>query len=237
MDGLEVKDGTPQCGEIFKLMTDAMAKINAIPKARQPKEGIKFAYRGIDDLYNAFHSIFAELGIFVTFPKITVFKAEEVVTKKSGEGYAKESINTQRGFIFTIRFTAKDGSFVTTESVGEGVDAADKASGKATSYAMKSSLIHTFLVPTIDLADPDETNPELERPGEYQTPDAGKAEKKPSKLAELKGKLIEYMQANPPILNADWMKYADVSCKANDLAGIEASIEEAKTVIATRSPK
>ena len=173
------------------------------------------------------------------FPKITVFKAEEVVTKKSGEGYAKESINTQRGFIFTIRFTAKDGSFVTTESVGEGVDTSDKAAGKATSYAMKSALIHTFLVPTVDLEDPDGTNPELDRPGEYQTPAAadGNAPKKSSELANLKAKLIEYMQASPPILNAEWMKYADDSCKANDLEGIKASIEEAKNVIATRSPK
>lgn len=223
MEGLEATGG-----QIHKLMADAMAKINAIPKSRKPSEGsIKFAYRGIDDLYNAFHAIFAELGIYVTFDEINPYKAEEVVTKKTYNGNDKESVNTMRGFMFKIRFNAADGSYATTWSAGEGVDTADKAAGKASSYAMKSALIHTFLVPTVDLEDPDASNPELDKPGTYQAPP----------IVELKDKIIALMQVRPPVFNADWMKYADESCKKNDIAGLKACEEEAKNVMAERSPK
>ena len=226
MEGLEVAGGN-----IDVLMAKAMANINAIPKMRQPNEGgIKFSYRGIDDLYNAFHAIFAELGIIVTIEDIAPYITENVTSKK--EGYKKESTNAIRGFIYTIAFVAADGSKRTTKSVGEGFDASDKAAGKATSYAMKTALIHTFLVPTVDLEDPDASNPEIgagesDKPGEYKTPT----------VAALKDEVIAYMQVRPPVYTDEWQAYADACCKKNDQKGLQECINEAKAVIKAGAPK
>ena len=214
-------------GTIYQKLGEVMRRVGAIPKSRSPKEGIKFAYRGIDDLYNAFHTTFAELGVFVTVSEIVEYCVKDTITKKSGEGYAKETISAIRGFKFHFRFNAEDGSYVESWSLGEGVDTSDKAAGKASSYAMKSALIHCFLVPTVDLEDPDGTNPERISEGKYETPE----------LAKLKGRVVGYLQAEPPIYAGEWVEYADEVCKSNDLDGLRACITEAEAIIKERSPK
>ena len=44
--------------------------------------------------------------------------------------------------------------------IGHGVDSQDKAAGKATTYAMKYALLYTFMTPTGDIDDADETHSE-----------------------------------------------------------------------------
>lgn len=212
---------------IHGAMAEAMKRISAIPKSHRPAKGVQFAYRGIDDLYNAFHAIFADLGVFVTISEVIDYCVKDVVTKKAEADYSKETINAIRGFKFLLRFNASDGSYVETWSIGEGMDSSDKAAGKATSYAMKSALIHCFLVPTVDLEDPDGENPERICEEKYETPE----------LATLKGRVVGYIQASPSIYKGDWLKYADEVCKANDLDGLRACISEAEAVIKERSPK
>ncbi len=57
---------------------------------------------------------------------------------------------------------------------GHGVDSQDKSAGKATTYALKNALLYTFLVPTGDIDDTDNTHsddlPAIKKPAQKEEP-------------------------------------------------------------------
>jgi ERF superfamily len=114
-----------------------------------------YAARSIDDIYDALHGLFAEHGVRPS-PQV-VDHTYEWLTAKSG---------TQLLQVFEtveLYFESVDGERTVEpiRLVGEGRDAADKASNKALSAAMKYALIHTFLIPvTGESDDPDSTSVE-----------------------------------------------------------------------------
>jgi hypothetical protein len=133
-------------GEIYKKILDAMSEIECIGKGRtNSQQGFKF--RGIDDMYNELHSILAKHRIFTT---------SEVLTEKSEERQTKTGGNLiYRILKIKFSFHTDDGSFVTSEIIGEGMDSGDKASNKAMSVAHKYALIQIFCIPTEEEKDPD----------------------------------------------------------------------------------
>lgn len=167
-------------GKIYQSIINIMNDTEAISKARtNPQQGYKF--RGIDDIYNALHSIFAKHGVFIT---------SEVLSE------SREERTTQKGglllySILTVRFLffASDGSSVACVTKGEAMDSGDKATNKAMSAALKYALMQMLLIPT-----------EEEKDNEAQTPQpaAKKPEPKPapqkeppmSKQAEVKSPFV-----------------------------------------------
>ncbi len=141
--------------QIYTQISKVMADIGSIGKNRR-NEQQRYAFRGIEDFYQAAHPAMITHGVFC---------APEVMDR---EVYRFEKTNDQ-GKVTTWlhvalkvrhRFFASDGSFVDVTTCGEGLDNSDKATNKAMSGAMKYALIELFCVPTEDVEDADRTTPE-----------------------------------------------------------------------------
>lgn len=128
-----------------------MREVGAIGKERKnAQQGYNF--RGIDDAMNALHGLFAKHGLFSTSEVIKQTR-EERATKNGGV------------LIYTIlnmryTFHALDGSTVQTELIGEGMDSGDKSSNKSLAVSLKYALLQMFMIPTRELIDPENDNPE-----------------------------------------------------------------------------
>jgi len=136
---------------IYEALTAIMADCGAIAKGRKNQQQ-GYNFRGIDDLYNAIHPLFAKHGVFVT---------SEVLDRH------REERTTQRGgvlmyTILRVKFTfyASDGSHVASITEGEAMDSADKSTNKAMSAALKYCLMQMLLIPTEELKDADEVTPQ-----------------------------------------------------------------------------
>lgn len=138
-------------GAIYKAIIKVMQDGVHVQKARKnPQQG--YAFRGIDDFYNAYSPVLAANGIFVV-PKVVAQHREERQTKHGGV------------LIYTILtvdhyFYAADGSHVVARTVGEAMDSGDKSSNKSMSAAMKYALIEVFLAPTDEPKDTEYDTPE-----------------------------------------------------------------------------
>lgn len=129
---------------IYEKLVELMGKVTPIGKGRKNQEQ-GYSFRGIDDMYNELHPLFADAGVFVTCSLIDV---------------TDEQRTTQRGSIlnvvkarYKITFFAKDGSNLSVVQRGEAQDSGDKASNKAASAALKYALMQTLLIPTAEIKD------------------------------------------------------------------------------------
>lgn len=137
---------------IYNKLLNIMKESGSVAKARK-NQSQGYSFRGIDDVMNELHEKFAQNGVFI-LTDIVNQKREERATKSGGINIY--SINTYR---FT--FMAEDGSFVQSTQIGEAMDSGDKASNKATSVALKYTLLFMFMIPTDDPKDPENESPEL----------------------------------------------------------------------------
>ena len=131
---------------IFQKVADVQRKIVPIAKERNNQsQGFKF--RGVEDVYNMVHPLLSEAGIFTT-SRIVKDIREDKQTKSGG---------TVTYTILDIEFTffAEDGSFITSQARGEGMDSGDKGSNKAMAIAHKYALVQLFTIPYQDMPDTD----------------------------------------------------------------------------------
>jgi len=131
---------------IYESIIAIMGDVEAIKKDKNNhQQGFKF--RGIDDVYNAVHPLFAKHGVF-SVPYVEDERTEERLTK-SGSNLIYR--------ILTIRYTffATDGTSVVARVIGEGMDSGDKASNKAMAIAHKYAILQVLCIPTEDMVDPD----------------------------------------------------------------------------------
>jgi hypothetical protein len=136
---------------IYEALTAIMADCGAIGKGRRNQQQ-GYSFRGIDDLYNAIHPLFAKHGVFVTSEVIERHR-EERQTKHGGL-----LLYTTLRVKFT--FYSSDGSSVSSITEGEAMDSADKSTNKAMSAALKYCLMQMLLIPTEELKDADAVTPE-----------------------------------------------------------------------------
>lgn len=137
---------------IFGKMAAMMKDVEKIKKDRDnPAQHYKF--RGIDDVYNSLHDIFAKHGVF-TVPVVIDAKHEERKSKSGGVLIYR---------IYTIKyvFYAEDGSNIEAVVMGEGMDSGDKAGNKALSVAHKYALLQMLMIPTDDPKDSEVDSPEV----------------------------------------------------------------------------
>jgi len=141
--------------KIYDSLNNIMIQVGAIEKSHKAGSG-NFAYnfRGIDDIYNSLHKLFAENQVFVT-NKVLEFKSETEMYKK--KVYQSDKYVDSRQYHITIkicfRFTAIDGSYVETEQYGEAIDYNDKGVAMANSMAFKYACFHIFCIPTNEQLD------------------------------------------------------------------------------------
>jgi len=156
--------------EIYKALATVNKSIKAIGKDRtNQQQGFKF--RGIDDVMNELHSLFAanEIIILQTVNEVNVTER----TNQRGTALFYVRINV------TYHFTHSDGSMADVTVTGEAMDSGDKATTKALSIALKYALLQMFLIPTEDEKDPDaqthEVKAQLPKPVVETTPEFQKA--------------------------------------------------------------
>lgn len=131
---------------IYKAMLSIMQDVDVIKKEKRNKDQ-GFMFRGIDDMMNSLHGLFAKHGVFIV-PIVESFDVKERPTKSNSVIYLTHAV-------ITFNFTAQDGSFISIKNVGEAMDSGDKGMNKAMSIALKYALMQVFLIPTEDIADPD----------------------------------------------------------------------------------
>jgi hypothetical protein len=112
-----------------------------------------YNFRGIDDVYNSIHPLFAKHGVF-SVPQVLEDRTEERTTSKG---------NTLIYRVLKVKYTffANDGSFVESVVMGEAMDSGDKASNKAMAAAHKYAIIQILSIPTNDDKDPEIDSYEL----------------------------------------------------------------------------
>jgi hypothetical protein len=132
--------------KIYGQMAKIMGDITAIAKDKK-NEQQGFKYRGIDDVYNTINPLLAKHGVFMTSRIIDKIRDER--TNAKGTVLAFTCLRIE------YTFWADDGSSVSTEVEGEGMDSGDKSSNKAMAVGHKYALLQAFCIPTQDLDDPD----------------------------------------------------------------------------------
>lgn len=124
-----------------------MAEVGISKDRENRQQG--FAFRGIDQVYNALAPMLAKHGL-VILPRITERTVTERVTQK-GAVLLYVVVKAEFDFVAT-----EDGSSHTVVTYGEAMDSGDKATNKAMSIAYKYAAFQTFCIPTEQTAvDPD----------------------------------------------------------------------------------
>lgn len=142
--------------KIYESMAAIMSDAGAITKSKKNQmQG--FMFRGIDDVYNSLHSLFAKHQVLCV-PVVEEYKHTDAGTTKNG------TMQTRAIVKMGYKFIASDGSEVVASILGEGIDSGDKSTAKAMSVAHKYLLLQTFLIPTEDLVDGDAESPVIHTP-------------------------------------------------------------------------
>jgi hypothetical protein len=167
---------------IYSSMAKILAEVDSVSKGKTSVGKFSFKYRGIDDVFNALHSAFAAHGVFMTQKLLT--HTTDVI-----EGRGLHHLAT-----YEFTFWAIDGSSISCVCGGECIENGDKGLGKTASYALKTCLLQTFLIPTEDDSkDPDSTNQPL--PQNYNRKVIGPVDMvcDQGQIAALKGAIIRML--------------------------------------------
>ena len=205
-------------GGIYKAMAAILSDVEAIPKAgRGPASAGGYAFRGIDDVMEALHPLFAKHGIFLC-PEV-LEAATDTYETKNGATMQMCSLRV------AWHFYAADGSRVSAVTYGQGSDSSDKAAYKAMAGAMKYAMTQAFVIPTDEVKDPERDDHEAP-----QRPAGMRSDKRAAaKLAETRGpgeppgldqtlrfgkfkgetwrSLMDAAMANPDGGHAEWLRY------------------------------
>lgn len=133
-------------GTIYEAIPAILADIDAIGKNRKNQQQ-GFNFRGIDDVMNTLHPLLAKHKVFPTCEFTDIIRTERTTAKG--------------GTLFSVALKGKytlhavDGSYVSTEAIGEAMDSGDKATNKAMSACYKYAMFQLLCIPT-EAVDPDE---------------------------------------------------------------------------------
>lgn len=161
------------------MIYETLAKINEEIKAigkTETNQTLKFKFRGIDQVLNELHTLFAKHGVTIE-SDIDDIKTEtwEQVTEYQNGG-SKTTRWNHVHLLVTYYFVDRDGDRTRGHQVpGEAMDNTDKAINKAMSIAMKCMLIQKFSIPTDEKKDPDYDAPGIDPEPKQQQVDPQKA--------------------------------------------------------------
>lgn len=171
---------------IFESITAVQSDVEFIGKEKQVKEGGNYKYRGVDQVLNTLHPLFAKHKVFAVPEVLEVLLREERTTNKGNKLLYQ---------VLKVKYTfyAEDGTNVSAIVVGEAMDSGDKVSNKCMSVAYKYACFQILSIPTEETTqDPDDTNEPL--------PPKKEAKKGEEKTSIGKG-------ATPPITEKELKSY------------------------------
>jgi len=132
-EGLTSYTPNPAQPTVHELMTLVMRDVRNVGKDGHNKSQ-NYNFRGVDDAIGALAQPLRDHGVFMT-PEVLDFKTEV---------RGRQNAVLMR---IAFHFYGPAGDKVTSITLGEGSDFADKAANKAMSAALKYALIHTFMIP------------------------------------------------------------------------------------------
>lgn len=133
-----------------------MAELRPVGKDSKSEGGFTFKYRGIDAVINEVSPLFAKQGIIVS--KSYSSSSYTSMTSSKGSELHRCSVNV----VFRYASAHDVTDFIEDTVVAEAMDSGDKATAKAMSVALRTSLIQVLLIPTGE-ADPDADQYETRR--------------------------------------------------------------------------
>jgi len=141
--------------KVYSALCAVMAEmaVEGISKDRKNQQQ-NYAFRGIDDVYQALASKLAAHKLLV-LPRVVGREQVERQTSK-GSPLFYTSLTVEYDLV-----SAEDGSTHTICTVGEAMDSADKSSNKAMSAAYKYAMIQALCIPTEGDNDADATTHEV----------------------------------------------------------------------------
>lgn len=116
-----------------------------IRKEKKQGSQVNYAFRGIDDIYNALAPGLVKHKLLI-LPRYTERTSVERTSKNGG---ALFYITVRGDFDFV---STEDGSVHTVTTYGEAMDSGDKATNKAMSIAYKYAAFQAFCIPTEETA-------------------------------------------------------------------------------------
>lgn len=151
-------EAPPTARAVYQCIAAVQADVAKVGIGKDHKnQQQNYAFRGIDDVYNALAPLLAKHGLCV-LPRMISRQREERTTIKEYNGQRKESVlfyvTVEAEFDF---IAAADGSCHTVRTFGEAMDSADKATNKAMSAAYKYAAFMAFAIPTEGDNDADST--------------------------------------------------------------------------------
>lgn len=150
---------------IYESIAAVQADVDFIGKEKETQSGSRFKYRGVDQVLNTLHPLFAKHKVFAVPEVLEVLGREWRKTEKGGN-VVYQTIKVK------YTFYAEDGSNVSAVVIGEAMDSGDKSSNKCMSVAYKYACFQILSIPTEETtADPDERDDELPPKQEFITPE------------------------------------------------------------------
>ena len=163
------------------------------------------SYKGVSDkdVKNIIGKAMAENGLVIV--PIDIEQATQVDRwEENFKGIVKNKQQVFTEVKTKYMLMHESGEHMEIVGIGHGVDPSDKSAGKAITYALKTTLLNTFLVPTGEL---DEDSPELPTP--------------PKKKEEVKNDEESSDSETPVILNSKHENWDKVKSYLTENSGVE----------------
>tara|TARA_B110000093_G_C12807406_1_gene341396 strand:- start:44 stop:703 length:660 start_codon:yes stop_codon:yes gene_type:complete len=144
---------------LVKAVVSVSSEVRNIEKNLNVGTG-NFVYKGIadKDVKNVIGKAMIKNGLAIfpvkIEPTVTVEKWEEVNNYKQIK--KKQSVFTE--VVTTYKLYHESGESIELQGYGHGVDSQDKSAGKATTYALKYTLLYNFMVATGSIDDSDNSH-------------------------------------------------------------------------------
>lgn len=138
---------------IIQIISKVTKEAGGLEATQKAGSGIKFPYRGVDDVVTHLKAKLDEEGVIYT-PRLI---SSNVSTREVGAGKAI----TQSDIVVEYTFHAPDGSTLTASAPGLAQDYADRSAAQAMSVALRTVLIQLFKLQAN--GDPEAAGEEVQR--------------------------------------------------------------------------
>jgi hypothetical protein len=183
--------------QLVNAVLEVMEDCKGIEKSMTVGKGTRSAYKGVSDKdvkLKVGESMRKHGLIILPTDIMPRFQVNEWEQTYNGNVQRKQSVFTEVITKYTLAH--KSGESIQLAGYGHGVDSQDKGAGKATTYALKYTLLYSFLVATGHIDDTDNTHSEEIAPKTVETKkieDSKAVTEKPADKAAL-NKMFKYMK-------------------------------------------